>query len=833
MSRARELLTSSLSRGARAWATLMHWARSVPFTMVVVTVAAVAGLARLALGPHARHSLDAIVSSGFDSVVVQHHWAGALSSIIFAHDPLQLIVIAALLGGAERLLGTRRTIVVYLSVAILGTLLGLGIQAIGIQTGDIWSHTVRSHGVVDALLPVYGTLMAASAFAHPILRRRIRVLGFAGLTMFVLYSGQPSDLYRVFAAMVGLGIGMLLARPSTPIRRIPTPNHEYRSLLAAIVAITAVGPLITLVSPVSFGPLKPLGLLLKSAIDDGTAVALDCDFGDVSRRCIEASILDRIDGIGPVLLTLLPLVALLVAAVGILRGRRIGLWLASSINLLLAVLAVLYYEVFPRITTAQYFFQPGGRINERDVALIFAILVPVATAALLIASRRYFPTDFQGGGTARFAASVGVAFLALSGIYLALSWLVRDQFEPTATFAGLLVDLPERFIPVGYLSFERISYEPQGVAALVAYLWVGPVFWAVVVTLAAASIRRGRVVDTSDDRARLMRLLHEGAGGSMSWMTTWSGHRYWFSASGDAAVAYRVISGIALATGEPVGAEHGRAQALSDFAAFCTDHGWTPVFYSAGAELQSEFDRLGWSLLEIAEEAIIAPAQWSVQGKSMQDIRTAGNRAERAGLRAEWTRFVDLDDDRVEQIRAISSGWVSGKELPELGFTLGGFDELADESVALMLAIDDSGQVDAVTSWLPTFENGAVVGWTLDVMRRRPDSMPGIMEFVIAQCVLRAREEGIRFVSLSGAPLARSSEEGDPLASRVLAILGRALEPSYGFGSLLRFKKKFRPELRPLYLAYPDPLALPAVGVAVARAYAPGLSTGQALSLLR
>jgi lysylphosphatidylglycerol synthetase-like protein (DUF2156 family) len=111
--------------------------------------------------------------------------------------------------------------------------------------------------------------------------------------------------------------------------------------------------------------------------------------------------------------------------------------------------------------------------------------------------------------------------------------------------------------------------------------------------------------------------------------------------------------------------------------------------------------------------------------------------------------------------------------------------------------------------------------------------MPGIMEFVIAQCVLRAREDGIRFVSLSGAPLARSAEEGDPLASRVLAILGRALEPSYGFGSLLRFKKKFRPELRPLYLAYPDPLALPAVGVAVARAYAPGLSTAQALSLLR
>jgi phosphatidylglycerol lysyltransferase len=238
-------------------------------------------------------------------------------------------------------------------------------------------------------------------------------------------------------------------------------------------------------------------------------------------------------------------------------------------------------------------------------------------------------------------------------------------------------------------------------------------------------------------------------------------------------------------------------------------------------------------MLEIAEETVITPVGWSLQGKSMQDIRTAGNRASKAGIRAEWTRFHELPREQADQIREISEGWVSGKELPELGFTLGGLPELSDPAVALMLAVDTEDVVQAVTSWLPTYRNGDVVGWTLDVMRRRDDAMPGIMEFVISQTILRAGLDGIEFVSLSGAPLARTPGETETPASRILTLLGRTLEPSYGFGSLLRFKKKFRPELRPLYLAYPDPLALPAIGVAIARAYAPSMSMSQVLSLLR
>jgi phosphatidylglycerol lysyltransferase len=55
----------------------------------------------------------------------------------------------------------------------------------------------------------------------------------------------------------------------------------------------------------------------------------------------------------------------------------------------------------------------------------------------------------------------------------------------------------------------------------------------------------------------------------------------------------------------------------------------------------------------------------------------------------------------------------------------------------------------------------------------------------------------------------------------------------YGFRSLLRFKQKFQPEYRPLFMAYADPFTLPTIGTALARAYLPTMSMGATLRFMR
>ncbi|MGH9269889.1 MAG: phosphatidylglycerol lysyltransferase domain-containing protein, partial [Ilumatobacteraceae bacterium] len=134
--------------------------------------------------------------------------------------------------------------------------------------------------------------------------------------------------------------------------------------------------------------------------------------------------------------------------------------------------------------------------------------------------------------------------------------------------------------------------------------------------------------------------------------------------------------------------------------------------------------------------------------------------------------------------------------------------------------------VEGFTSWMPIGVDGKVVGWTIDLMRRRDHGFRPVMEFMIGASALRFKEEGYQYISLSAAPLAKAPEtladdSDQAVLQRLLDFLGDTLEPYYGFQSLFSFKRKFQPELRPMYLVFPDSTALAEIGIAVARAYMP------------
>jgi len=314
----------------------------------------------------------------------------------------------------------------------------------------------------------------------------------------------------------------------------------------------------------------------------------------------------------------------------------------------------------------------------------------------------------------------------------------------------------------------------------------------------------------------------------------WEGNHYWFSADAQAVVAYRVVNGIAVTTAEPVGTPAAAREAIAGFARFCDDNGWTPVFYSIHPETATLCTSLGWKTQIIGDETVVNPLTWNTVGKQWQNVRTAINRAQREGISANWTRFSSLSNRHRTQIEELSELWVAEKGLPEMGFTLGGLDELRDDEVGLMIAIDANDRVAGITSWLPSFRSGLIVGWTLDFMRRTPDGTNGVMEFLIAQAAERFRDEGIAMMSLSTAPLTRISLTGQSsVVARLLRYIGGALEPVYGFRSLHNFKRKFQPELVPVYIAYPESLSLPAIGLALTRSYLPSLSMSQTLTFAR
>jgi phosphatidylglycerol lysyltransferase len=809
---------------------MMRLARRVPVTIGYFGILLLLGIGTaVRIAPVLR--LKSFTSTGFEEVVLDGRWWTPLTSILFTPAPLELLVVlplvAVALGLAEVRMGSARTLLVGVGAAAIGVALGIGVQELGVLGGEMWSRNVREFQVADPFLVVVAVLLAASAWVGSIWRNRIRVVVLTTCVIFLLYSGQPSDLYRLLAAVAGLILGSALRRGPAPREWNRSAHHERRVLAATVVAITAIGPVITLFSGRRYGLLAPLGLLMSGASPSGNPLASECDPLSVTRQCLRDVSLHRLDSAGPVLLSVLPLLTLLVAALGLARGRRLAAWLTVVANAALAVLGIYYFGFLPLSGTHRVLAPANIHYWEITLSLSASVLVPLVISALVLRNLRHFTVRARVGAVTSYLRVVLVTLAGLCATYLLGGWLLRDQFTTPVTFPTLLADLPERFVPVNFLSHELLEFAPASPLTALLYNWIGPVFWAVVLVGALSTYFDRGALNYSQGVPLVRDLLRRGGGGYLGQWATWKGNSYWFSDDGRASVAYRVLAGVAITTTEPIGDPQAALAAIGGFARYCDDRGWIPVFYAMHGEFVPAVKAMGWRTMIVGEEAVLRPAEWTVAGKRRQDIRSSINRADRLRVTATWTSYADMSAQWRDELDAISNQWVANKALPEMGFTLGSIEELRSPDIGILLATDADNRILGVTSWMPSYRDGAIVGWTLDFMRRTPDGMNGVMEFLIAKAAERFRDQGAEFLSLSTAPLATTlASPGEPvdLTGRILAKVGSSMEPVYGFRSLFDFKRKFDPELHPIYLAYPDALGLPAIGLALAKAYLPMLS---------
>jgi lysylphosphatidylglycerol synthetase-like protein (DUF2156 family) len=331
-------------------------------------------------------------------------------------------------------------------------------------------------------------------------------------------------------------------------------------------------------------------------------------------------------------------------------------------------------------------------------------------------------------------------------------------------------------------------------------------------------------------------LLKKWGGSTISWMTTWPENRHMVTADGQSYIAFRKHAGVAVALGDPVGPPGSAGATIKDFVALCDKTAVVPYLFSSTAPTVAVTDALGWQCAQVAEDNLIDLPGLEFKGKSWQDIRTALNRAKKENVRFELVELADQSWRLVQQVEHLSQDWLGDKELPEMGFTLGGVPEALDREVKVALAINSEGTVDGVLSWMPVYQgDGRVKGWTLDLMRRRDGGFRATIEFLIASSCLYFQEQGYEFLSLSGAPLARSagSPPAETAIDKFLETLGATLEPVYGFRSLHAFKAKFKPRQDPMYMIYRDEADLPRIGVGITKAYLPDAGLGDLLSVLK
>lgn len=490
---------------------------------------------------------------------------------------------------------------------------------------------------------------------------------------------------------------------------------------------------------------------------------------------------------------------------------------------IVSIVALVASALLPRLR------RPGGRPTELEWrTLAFAGLIAIGVIEVI---DLLVPHDGPLGENYPLVSTlvvlldlVAIALLAhgiLRG-YRVAWWVCLGYGVASAAAAVVAVVLERQLLSLGVVE-TRVDIFGMFVAP--GALWLG-----LVVLLVAARgafrvhLRQSRrsFTGATVGRDTAIELVREHGGGPISWMTTWADNsRNRFA---DGFIAYQVHGGVAIALGDPIVSAGRQGEALEEFARQAQRAGLIPCAFSVGPETMAARPP-HWRETLVAEDMLVDLPGLEFRGKSWGDVRTAINRAKREGIAFRLTTLAEEPWRILAQVRAISEQWAGDKGLPEMRFTLGTVAEALDPSVRVALAVDDDGNLHGVLSWLPVYGgDDRIVGWTLDLMRRRDGGFPTVIEFLIGASAQHFAEHGYDFLSLSGAPLVFPPDhEADPVES-VLKRLSIRLEPLYGFASLHRFKQKFNPRAAPMYLLYRDEGDLPRIGVALTRAYLPGVS---------
>lgn len=331
---------------------------------------------------------------------------------------------------------------------------------------------------------------------------------------------------------------------------------------------------------------------------------------------------------------------------------------------------------------------------------------------------------------------------------------------------------------------------------------------------------------TAEDERRLRELLaRHGRRDSLGHFALRRDKAVVFSPSGKAAVTYRVVSGVMLASGDPIGDVEAWPGAIERFMDEARAHSWTPAVMGCsetGAQVWTR--ETGLDALELGDEAVVDVADFSLSGRSMRNVRQMVKRIERAGYDTRVRRVRDLGEAELERIRRAAADWRGTDSERGFSMALGrlGDPEDGDCLIATAHKADEEpgpyGDLKAILHFVPWGEDGI----SLDLMRRDRSADPGMNELLIVAALQAAPRFGITRVSLNFAmfrsALARGERIGAGPVLRAWRGLLVFLSRWFQIESLYKFNAKFRPRWEPRFVVYRAAADLPRLGLAALQA---------------
>ncbi|WAE65697.1 phosphatidylglycerol lysyltransferase domain-containing protein [Streptomyces cavourensis] len=350
-----------------------------------------------------------------------------------------------------------------------------------------------------------------------------------------------------------------------------------------------------------------------------------------------------------------------------------------------------------------------------------------------------------------------------------------------------------------------------------------------------AAFRSRRAVDplSPEDEAKLRALLEKhGDRDSLGYFALRREKSAVWSPTGKAAVVYRVVGGVSLASGDPIGDPEAWPGAIDPWLAEAREHGWIPAVMGASEEAGTVYARHGLDALELGDEAIVETAEFTLDGRAMRGVRQAYNRVKRAGYEVTIRRHADIPEAEMAELVRRADEWRDGATERGFSMALGRLGDPADGQCVMLECRnagegDEQGELRALLSFVPWGPHGL----SLDLMRRDREAENGLTEFMVIQLLQRSGEIGITQVSLNFAMFRSVFERGSRLGAGPVLRLWRALLSFFSrwwqIESLYRANAKYRPIWEPRFMLFEKSADLARISIAAGRAEgfleAPGL----------
>ncbi|GGW77860.1 membrane protein [Streptomyces lucensis JCM 4490] len=443
-----------------------------------------------------------------------------------------------------------------------------------------------------------------------------------------------------------------------------------------------------------------------------------------------------------------------------------------------------------------------------------AALTGLFVAALLLGRREFDAIGDRSNPRLALAAGAG-GILACGTLGTLL--VHATNTHPGAPLGDEIAYTLLRGISVGPLADHVTDVAAPGWADVIVNVAMAAAF--LLVLYACFRAPRGECLLGEQDEARLRALLERhGERDSLGYFALRRDKAVLFSPSGKAAIAYRVVGGVSLASGDPIGDPEAWPGAIDAWLAEARRHAWTPAVMGASEEAGTVYARHGLDALELGDEAIVDLADFTLEGRAMRVVRQAHNRVRRAGYTVRIRRHEDIGDAETALLVERADRWRDGATERGFSMALGRLGDPADGRCVMLECRDADGEPRALLSFVPWGEHGL----SLDLMRRDRACENGLMEYMVVELLLQANELGIRRVSLNFAMFRSVFERGSRLGAGPVLRLWRSTLTFFSrwwqIESLYRANAKYRPLWEPRFLLFAKSSDIPRIGLASARA---------------